>query len=407
MSGPLHGITVIDLTTVLAGPFASMLLADMGAQVIKIEPLHGDSGRSLGPPFQKTESHLFLGMNRNKKSMAVDLKKAEGRDIVLKLAARSDVFMENSRPGTMEKLGLGYDTLSAINPRLIYSSTTGFGTAGPHTDKAAYELVLQGYASVMDRGENPPQRDKSSVVDMPSGLMAAVGILAALYNRQETGEGQRVDTSLLGSAMAMQAHRMVMGEDRSQPAFDGTTGNHPAYRTYQTSDGYINVAVLNEGLFKKLCRTLGVEELGDDPRFNSHANRFHNAQQLIPVFQKILQQKTSPEWTDLLEEAGVPCGPVNTIDDLFNDEHILANQLLIKQTHPVAGDLQTLGFPLKMEKTPVSVESPAPLLGEHTEDILDWLGYDKREIEALKEKVVVLTASSHPVPERSSTRPAE
>jgi len=394
MGGPLRNIRVIEITTVLAGPFGAMLLADLGAEVIKIEPLHGEAGRRLGPPFQKSESHLFLGVNRNKRSLAVNLKKDEGREIALKLVERSDVFMENSRPGAMKKLGLGYEALSAINPRLIYSSTTGFGTEGPHKNKAAYELVLQGYASIMDRGSEPPMRDKSSVVDMSAGMLAVIGILAALFARQETGLGQRVDTSLLGSVLAMQAHRLISGEDKNQPHFDASDGQHPAYRNYKTRDGYINVAVLNENLFKKLCHVLGVDELADDPRFNAHAARYKNNHQLSSIFQEILMRKTSREWLELLEKAGVPCGPVNTMDDLFEDEHILSNRLVRKQEHPIAGNIQALGLPIRMGRTPLSVDSPAPLLGQHTEDILKWLGYGKAEIEALKEKKVVLSALS-------------
>ncbi|MBI4595432.1 MAG: CoA transferase [Candidatus Tectomicrobia bacterium] len=390
MSGPLRNIRIVDLTSVLAGPFGSMLLADLGAEVIKIETLKGDDGRYLGPPFQKDESHMFLGINRNKKSIALDLKKPEGREIVLKLVARSDVFMENSRPGTMEKLGLDYKTLSAVNERLIYSSTTGYGLSGPYSHKAAYDLVLQGYASIMDRGENPPQRDKSSVVDMPSGMMIAISILAALYSRQESGLGQRVETSLLASSLAMQAHKLIRGEDRSQPIFDPTTGKYAAYRTYKAKDCYINVAVLNETLFKKLCRVLGVEELAEDERFKSHSARYENAEQLIAIFQKILEQKTGKEWIRLLDEAGVPCGPVNTMEDLFEDEHILSNKLVVRQFHPAAGSIETLGLPIKMDKTPLSIDSPAPLLGSHTEEVLAYLGYDKAGIEALRENQVIL-----------------
>lgn len=393
MSGPLHDIRVIDLTSVIAGPFGSMLLADLGAEVIKVESLQGDDCRRLGPPFQNHESHMFLGLNRNKKSVAIDIKKAEGREIVFRLASRADVFMENSRPGTMGKIGLDYKTLSSVNPRLIYSSTTGFGTAGPHSQKAAYDLVLQGYTSIMDRGENPPQRDKSTVVDMPAGMMAVIGILGALYVRQETGIGQKVETSLLGASLAMQAHRLIRGKDRSQPAFDPTSGRYPAYRTYKTKDGYINIAVLNESLFKKLCRVLGVEELAEDPRFSCHSARYENAEQLIAIFQEILQIKPREEWIHQLEEAGVPCGPVNTLDDLFDDAHILANKLVVEQYHPIAGSLQTLGLPIIMEKTPLSIESPAPMPGQHTGEILNWLGYGKSEIQELQGKGVILDAS--------------
>lgn len=401
MSGPLQGITVTDLTSVLAGPFGSMLLSDLGAEVIKVEPFRGDDGRNLGPPFQKTESHLFLGVNRNKKSLVVDLKKAEGREIVLKLVARSDVFMENSRPGTMEKLRLDYKALSAINPRLIYSSTTGFGTEGPHKQKAAYELVLQGYSSVMDRGQEPPQRDKTSVVDVPSGMLMALGVVAALYSRGQTGRGQRVDTSLLGSVLAMQTHHLVKGEDNTQPVFDVMSGRYPSYRTYKTKDGYINIAVLSEGLFAKLCQALNVPHLASAPEFNSHAKRHENSGKLVPIFQEILLKKTSREWLHIMDEAGVPCGPVNAPTDLFHDEHILANEYFVSHEHPISGVVQTVGLPIKMESTPLSVRSAAPYLGQHTEQILDWLGYDRRQIESLKENNVILSAPlTQPTPPR-------
>lgn len=385
MPGPLDGVRIIDLTTVIAGPFSTMILGDLGATVIKIEPFTGDDSRHLGPPFQQGTGHLFLGLNRNKYSIALHLKQPEAVEIVSKLAAGADVFVESARPGVMERLGLGYDALRQRNPRLIYCSNSPYGAQGPHRDKAGYELVIQGYAGLMARGDEPPQRERQSIVDTSTGMTMAYSILAALYARERTGQGQRIDTSLLAAIMSVQAGRFVAGPEQTPPAFERTTAA-ATYRPYRTKDIWIIVAALNDNLFGKLCRALERPDLLADPRFRSHAARVEHEAGLVTIIGETLQQRPGVEWLTRLEAAGVPCGPIQTLEELFDDPQLRANDLVAELQHAQLGTLKTYGVGPKFSVTPASVRQPPPSLGQHTEMILHDLGYSAEDIAALRHR---------------------
>jgi formyl-CoA transferase/CoA:oxalate CoA-transferase len=388
MAGPLDGIRIIDVTAVLAGPFATMILGDLGATVIKIEPLRGDDSRHLGPPFQQGTSHLFLGINRNKYSLALDLKQPAAVEIVTKLVERADVFVESARPGTMQRLGLGYEALRRRNPRLIYCSNSPYGPVGPHRNKAGYELVIQGYAALMDRGDAPPQRERQSIVDMSTGMTIAYSILAALYARERTGQGQRIDTSLLASIMSMQAGRFVAGPEKTQVSFERTTGA-ATYRPYKTQDIWITIAALNDNLFRKLCRVLERPGLLEDPRFQSHADRVKHEEVLAAIIADTLRQRPGAEWLARLEAEGVPCGPIQPLEALFDDPQLRANDLVAEVIHPQIGRLKTYGIGPKFSATPASIRMPPPTLGQHTDELLGELGYSPEDIAALRQQRII------------------
>jgi crotonobetainyl-CoA:carnitine CoA-transferase CaiB-like acyl-CoA transferase len=388
MAGPLDGVRVIDVTAVIAGPFATMVLGDLGATVIKIEPLRGDDSRHLGPPFQQGTGHLFLGLNRNKYSLALDLKQPAALEIVTKLVEGADVFLESARPGAMERLGLGYDVLRLRNPRLIYCSNSPYGPVGPHRDKAGYELVIQGYAALLHRGEAPPQRERQSIVDVSTGMTIASSILAALYARERTGQGQRIDTSLLASIMSVQAGRFVAGPEKARASFERTTGA-ATYRPYKTQDIWITVAVLNDNLFRKLCQALDRPELLEDARFQSHASRVEHEGTLAEIIGEILLQRPGAEWLVRLDAEGVPCGPIQPLEALFDDPQLRANDLVAEIHHPQIGSLKTYGIGPKFSATPAGIRMPPPTLGQHTDVLLSELGYSPEEIAVLRQQSIV------------------
>ena len=297
MAGPLEGVRIIDITSVIAGPFATMILGDLGATVVKIESPRGDDSRHLGPPFINGTGVPFLGLNRNKQSLSLNLKNPDALEIVYKLAETSDVFLESNRPGTMDRLGLGYDTIYQRNPRIIYCSNTPYGTHGPRREEAGYELAIQGYTGIMYRGDNPPIRERCSTVDVSTGMTMLYSILAALYAREKTGVGQRIDLSMLGAIMSVQAARFVEGPQDAN-SNEHRQGATATYRPYRTQDDWIIVAVLNNNLFQKLSVVLDHPDLPDDPRFATQSLRTTHERDLAEIIGTTLLEKPAAVWIE-------------------------------------------------------------------------------------------------------------
>ncbi|SDY76541.1 CoA:oxalate CoA-transferase [Proteiniborus ethanoligenes] len=388
----LDNIKVLDLTRVLAGPYATMILGDLGADIIKIEmPGTGDDSRAFGP-YVKDESAYFMSLNRNKRSITLNLKSEKGKETFLEMVKKADVVVENFRPGTMEKLGLGYDYLSQVNPKIIYAASSGFGHTGPYSQRAAYDSVVQAMGGIMSiTGEKggKPVRVGSSIADINSGLFTAIGILAALNNRHETGKGQKVDVAMLDSLVAILENavaRYVVTGEAPKPG-----GNrHPSivpFEPFDTKNGEVVVAAGNDVLWAKFCEVLGKEELINDERFATNPLRNENYDQLRPLIAEPMKEKTTEEWLEILDKAGVPNGPINTIDKVLQDPQVIAREMIVEVEHPVAGNLKMPGVPIKLSDTPGSVRTPAPLLGQHTEEILkELLGYDDEKIQSLRDE---------------------
>lgn len=382
----LQGIRVLDLTRVLAGPYCTMMLADYGADVIKIEPPEvGDDSRAFGP-FVGKESAYFMSLNRNKRSIALNFKRQEERDLFKEMVKHADVVVENYRPGTMEKFGLGYDQLKEINPKLIYAACSGFGHTGPYRDKPAYDIIVQamgGIMSITGPENGDPTRVGASVGDIIAGMFTAYGIMMALFHRERTGEGQKIDVGMLDCQVAILENaiaRYVTSGIVPRPL-----GNrHPSitpFSAFTAKDGYIIVGAGNDRLWERLCNILGRPDLIKDERFDTNARRTANVKELTTILNEIFKEKTIAEWLTALEEAGLPCAPINTIDKIVNDPHIQAREMIVEVEHPVAGKLKMPGVPIKMSATPGSVEFPAPLLGQHTYEIIrEVLGWDDSKI---------------------------
>lgn len=362
-----------------------MIMGDLGATVIKIESPRGDDSRHLGPPFMNGTALPFLGLNRNKHSLCLNLKHPAAIEIVYRLAAQADVFLESNRPGTMQRLGLGYDALRQRNARLIYCSNVPYGNAGPLHDQAGYELALQAYCGLMYRRDAPPQREQTSVVDIATGMTMLYSILAALYARKQSGEGQRIDLSMLGSIMSVQAPRFVDGPTDSQ-ATQRTLGTAPTYRPYPTQDDWIVIAALNDNLFRKLCVALEHAAWQDDPRFASPAKRVEHHQTLVDMVAAVLLQQPAAVWLERLRAAGVPCSPVQPPNALFDDPQMQANDLVAEIEHPHIGTFKAYGITPKFSATPADIRLPPPQLGEHNDLLLTELGYSPEAIAALRQQ---------------------
>lgn len=392
---PLEGVKILDLTRVLAGPYATMILADMGADVIKIEiPKTGDDSRAFGP-FLKGESAYFMSINRNKRSMTLNLKTEEGKEILTKLIKKADVIVENYRPGTMEKLGFGYEKIKDINDKIIYAACSGFGHSGPYTKKPAYDAIVQamgGIMSITGQENGEPTRVGASIGDIIAGIFTATGILTALYHREKTGKGQKVDVAMLDCQVAILenaiARYFVSGE------IPKPIGNrHPSitpFEAFDTKDGKIMIAIGNDRLWAKFCTMVGREELIEDERFASNALRTQNYAETKQIVSEILANETADYWLEKFDEENIPATRINTIDKVVSNPQVLARDMIISVDHPVAGDFKMAGIPIKLSETPGTVRRPAPTLGEHTEDILEnMFGYSKEEIEKLREKGVI------------------
>ena len=386
---------MIDLTQVMAGPFCTMNLADMGADVIKIEPPGvGEPTRTLGAIQKKGHSATFMTMNRGKRGLAVDLKRPEGLEIMKRLAATADVFVQNYRPGAAERLGLGYAAMAAINPRLIYCAISGFGATGPYAARGGYDLIAQGMSgviSVTGDEDGPPAKAGIPVSDLAAGLFGAYGILCALEHRERTGEGQFVDTSLLEAAMALTVWESAeLWATGHSPKPMGSAHRLSApYQALRCQDGYFTVGANNDKLFAQLCRVIGRPELAADTRFAARAQRLANRSALVAAIEQVTVEHPRDLWLARLEEAGVPSGPINNYAEALADPHTLARNMVVDLVHPGAGDIKALGVPVKLSETPGAVDRAAPLLGEHTEQILATLCYSQNELQALKSKGVI------------------
>jgi crotonobetainyl-CoA:carnitine CoA-transferase CaiB-like acyl-CoA transferase len=389
MKGALEGIKVIELAQIMAGPTCGMLLADMGADVLKVEKLPGgDDTRSYTEPSVNGESAAFMILNRNKRGMAVNLKHPAGLEVVKKLLATADVVTENYRKGTLEKLGLGWEVLKEINPRLVYCAISGYGRTGPYADKGGFDLIAQGFTGLMSvTGEpgGPPAKSGTSVADINAGIFAALGIVSALLARERTGRGQVVETSLMEAGIQQtywQAAIFFATGKNSGPTGSAHILTAP-YQAFPTADGWINIGGANQANWERIVKVIGRPELNDDPRFRTNGDRMRNLAALTPLIAERLKSRASAEWIREFEAAGVPVGPVNKIGDMLADPQVAAREMVVEVDHPKAGRTKALGHPIKFSETPGKVERAAPLLGQHTRQVLEELGYSSAEIDRL------------------------
>lgn len=389
----LQDITVLDFTRILAGPYCTMLLGDLGAEILKIEPPRGDDSRYWGPPFVEGESVYFLAVNRNKKSLVLDLKTEEGRAIVLELAAGADVLIENFRPGTMDRLGLSYETLAERSPGLVYCSISGYGQNGPLRERPGYDAVMQGeggWMGLTGEPEGMPMKVGASLADIFTGMMASEGILASLVRRARTGEGERVDVALFDSVVATlcyQAQGYLM-----TGALPRRLGNRHSslapYETFRTSDGHVIVGVGNDGLWKRFCRAVERPDL-DQARFETNAGRVAAYEDLKGLLDPLFESRPTAHWISLLETAGIPVGQVRNVGEVFDNPQIDARRMRIDVDHPKVGKLPLSGNPIKLGRTPERTYEPPPMLGEHTEAVLRArLGMDHEMLRTLRAKGV-------------------
>lgn len=406
-NGPLAGIKILDLTRVLAGPVATQLLGDLGADVVKVErPGGGDDTRAWGPPYLRgargedaTESAYFLSCNRNKRSLTVDLGARAGQDLVRRLAAKADVLIENFKVGDMARFGLAYADLAPLLPRLIYCSISGFGQSGPYASRAGYDFMVQGMGGVMSitgEPDGPPLKVGVAVADVVCGLYAAVAILAALRHRDTTGTGdgrrgggQHIDLGLFDTQVAWLVNQGMnyLTSGRPPTRLGNAHPNIVPYQVFAGADGHLIVAVGNDGQFRKLVEFAGAPGLADDADFATNAARVRNREAIVPILAALIAAKPRRHWLDGLAARGVPCGPVNTIDQVFADPQVLAREMRITMAHPSAGggEVDLIGNPIKLSASPVAYTRPPPTLGQHTDDVLDdWLGMSAEERQALR-----------------------
>ncbi len=390
----LEGIRVIDLTRVLAGPYATMVLADLGAEVIKVESLTGDEARRFGP-FKGDVSGYFQSVNRGKKSVAIDLKHPDGKALLMDLLAQSDILVENYRPGAMKRLGLDYETLRSVYPSLIYAACSGFGQTGPYSHRGAYDMIIQGMGgviSVTGEPDQPPVRVGISIGDLSASLFTAIGILSALHVRNQTGAGQMVDIGMLDCQVALLENaisRFDMNGEVPKPL----GARHPSitpFQAFETSDSWLMLAIGNNVLWQKFCDVIETPWLTQDPRFSDNASRTDNHTALQNVLSPIIKQRTTPAWIDLLEPLDIPCGPIHDVQQVVEDPQVKARDMILQFTHPTAGPLRMAGTPIKLTDTPGQISGMAPELGEHTDDVLtSILNFSKQEIHKLRSQNII------------------
>ncbi|TMB86728.1 MAG: CoA transferase [Chloroflexi bacterium] len=376
MEAALSDVVVIDLSRVLAGPYCTMMLGDMGATVIKIEqPGKGDDTRHFGPPYVAGESAYYLGLNRNKRSITLDFNNPEHEKRLFELVSTATVLVENFRPGMLERQGLGYERLRAMNPGLIYCSISGYGHDGPYAMRPGYDFVAQaesGIMSVTGEVEGEPQRVGSPVADVSAGLYACMSILAALHVREKTGKGQHIDISLLEAAVSLlsnvSSNYLISGEEAER--YGNGHPNIVPYQAFHTQDGYIVVSCGNDRLYQTLCHLLGREDLATDPRFATNPQRVRNRKELVPILQEVFLQRKTDDWLTELRTAGIPCGPINTVSQVFSDPHLQARGFIWECEHPTAGTIKLSGSPIRLSETPTRLYKAPPLLGEDNDTLL-------------------------------------
>lgn len=395
MEKPLAGLKVVDLSRFIAGPYCTMKLGDMGAEVLKIEtPGKGDDSRELGPPFLEGESAYYLSFNRNKKSITLNLREEVARDILKQLIAGADIFVENFRIGVTAQMGLTYEDVKKIKDDIIYCSITGYGHNSPYREKPSFDVMIQGEAGLMSITgfpDGPPQRLGVAIADILGGFHAVEGILLALLAKHKTGQGQFVDVSLMDSIIAILTYQagsyLATGETPNR------VGNrHPMitpYESFETKDGYVIFAVGNQRLWESFVTALGKPGLKDDPRFVDMKNRNQNPAELKAIIEKVTIGKNTEEWVAIMEKADVPCGRIRTIDQVLTDPHVKIREMVVEQEHPLAGIIKLIGVPTKLSLTPGAVTMPPPTLGQHTVEILESLGYSNADIKGFEERKII------------------
>jgi crotonobetainyl-CoA:carnitine CoA-transferase CaiB-like acyl-CoA transferase len=396
MPGPIAEVRVLELAQIMAGPACGLMLADLGAEVIKIEKTAGgDDTRKFLPPDINGESAAFMMMNRNKKGLALNLKEQEGINIFKKMVEQSDVVIENFRKGTLEKLGIGYEDLKKINPKIILCEISGYGRTGPYADKGGFDLVAQGMSGLMsitgESSDKPPMKVGAPLTDITAGILGATGVLAALINREKTGKGQRVDTSLYEAGIV---------HTYWQSAIAGATGKSPGplgsahpltapYQAFKTKDNWITIGASNQNNWMNLLNAIERVDLQEDDRFKDNNSRMKNLEALAPILQEELLKKTSNEWIKIFDEKGLPCGPINSITEMYNDPHTLDRKMVIEVDNKKAGKSKAIGMPIKFSETNANTEIGAPNFGQHTDEILIQFGYSAEQIKDYKDKGIV------------------
>ena len=396
MTKALEGIRVLDLTRALAGPFCTLMLGDNGADVIKIEiPGSGDDTRKWGPPFIGDESAYFLSINRNKRSLTLNLQDPKAQDVFMKLAKDSDVVVENFTPGVMDRFGLGYEAVKAVNPNVVYCSISGFGQDGPYRSRPAYDQIMQGVGGLMSITGEPdgePQKIGIAVTDIGAGMWSAFAITTALHHRDKTGEGQYIDISMLDAQVAWLTYQAAFFFANDEPP-KRMGAAHPTlvpYQAFMCSDGkYINVAVGSERIWERFCQGMGREDLKDHSDYSVNSVRVAHRGAIVSMLQEIFLTRPVSEWVEDLQAANVPCGPINDLADVFADPQVLARDMLQEMPHPTLGTIKQTGLPIKFSRTPGGLDRHPPLLGEHNQEILSSLGYSDADVQSLKDASVI------------------
>jgi len=392
MPGPLAGVKVIELSHIMAGPVCGMMLADMGADVIKVEKITGgDDSRKMVPPTVAGESAAFMMMNRNKRGVALNLKSEGGRSALSRMLSTADMVIENYRHDTMEKLGLGYATLKQENPGLIYVEISGYGRTGPYAERAGFDLIAQGVSGLMsitgEGGDGPPTKVGAPVTDITAGMLAAMGALGAYIHRLRTGQGQRVDTSLFeaGITHTFWQSAICLATGTSPGRLGSAHPLNAPYQAFATKDGWINIGAANQKNWEILLRIIAAEDLGKDARFADNASRMKHRDELVAALTPVLKSRTTTDWLQMMDAAGLPAGPILSIGEMLDHAQTLARGMVVETEHPRAGKTKALGHPVKYHETPAEVTRPAPLLGQHTDEVLAEYGFAPQLIARLRE----------------------